>query len=593
MKLPFVGPSYVYRSLNFDCQRSINLYPVKGESPYAKSIQGLAGTPGKLAFATMDTSRCRCAWEVNDRAFWVYGDSVYEVFSDGTKTKLGILSNDAGLVSMSDNGFQVCIVNGANGYLIVFADNLNIVLNGTFDSDTIWTKGAGWTIAAGVAAAAGALNTAISETPATLLKPGVSYSVTYTITRSAGSIAPSLGGTAGVSRSASGTYTETIVAGSSNALIAFTGTGFTGTLDNVSVKTTVDSFITITNVYFLGADTVTYCDGYFIFNKPDTGEYYLSALNDGSTGDPLDISTAEALTDNLICVKTVHKEIWLLGEKSVQVAADTGNLDFPFQSRQDVLIEYGTTSPASVATTANTIFWLGHSKDGEGTIWMATGYQPQRISTYAIEYQLQQKTQAEREAATAYTYQEDGHYFYIINVGSLSFAYDIGLSEWHERAFWNTDTGAYERDRAEFHMYCFGKHLVGDYNSNVIYEQSLNLDDDNGEEIRCLRTAPHFSDDLELLYFSNFQLDMETGIGQQTGGAQDTNPQVILQWSDDGGHTWSGEKIREAGKIGKYKARARWNQLGRSRDRVFRTIMTFKGRKMIIGARVDVEKGSS
>lgn len=109
--------------------------------------------------------------------------------------------------------------------------------NGTFSVGTGWTLGAGWTIGAGVATATGAISTAISQTTPLPLIPGNVYSVTFTTTRSAGSIAVSLGGgTPGASISGSSTQTQLITAGSSNQILAFTGTGFTGTLDNVSVS---------------------------------------------------------------------------------------------------------------------------------------------------------------------------------------------------------------------------------------------------------------------------------------------------------------------------------------------------------------------
>ena len=108
------------------------------------------------------------------------------------------------------------------------------VTNGTFASDTGWTKGTGWTIGAGVATASGAISTALSQTTAVTLIEGQVYTITYTVTRSAGSVTPSLGGTAGTARSSSATFIETIIAGSTQ-ILAFTGSGFTGTIDNVSV----------------------------------------------------------------------------------------------------------------------------------------------------------------------------------------------------------------------------------------------------------------------------------------------------------------------------------------------------------------------
>lgn len=138
-------------------------------------------------------------------------------------------------------------VNGKYAQYVLFSANCdfwvttissaeeNIVLNGTFASDTSWTKGTGWSIGAGVATAAGAISTAISQTQASsLIVEGRSYSLTFTVTRTAGGIIPSIGGTAGTERTTSSTFTETIIAGSSQ-VIAFTGNGFTGTIDTITI----------------------------------------------------------------------------------------------------------------------------------------------------------------------------------------------------------------------------------------------------------------------------------------------------------------------------------------------------------------------
>lgn len=109
--------------------------------------------------------------------------------------------------------------------------------NGTFASDTAWTKGTGWTIAAGVATATGAISTALSQTAAIALIPGYSYTVTFTITAfTAGTIAVLLGGgTAGTARGSAATFVQTIIAGS-DGTISFATVGFTGSIDNVTVS---------------------------------------------------------------------------------------------------------------------------------------------------------------------------------------------------------------------------------------------------------------------------------------------------------------------------------------------------------------------
>jgi hypothetical protein len=140
--------------------------------------------------------------------------------------------------------------------LFVFAIK-EFTTNGTFASDTGWTKGAGWTIAAGVATATGAISTALEQTAGNTLIEGREYSIKYTITRSAGSITLSLGGTAGAARSSSGTYSESIIAGSTQ-VISFGTSGFTGTLDNVTITETAGQSILNPADFTLNGTSLTF-----------------------------------------------------------------------------------------------------------------------------------------------------------------------------------------------------------------------------------------------------------------------------------------------------------------------------------------------
>lgn len=151
--------------------------------------------------------------------------------------------------------------------LVSVANGLQeICQNGSFATDTIWVKGAGWTIGAGVATATGAISTAISQTPVLTIVPGQAYAVTYTITRSAGGLIPSIGGQNGTERTASGTYREVIIAAATTP-IAFTGNGFTGTLDNVSITEAISENMALlpSNAYTISGTTLTFA------SAPPTG----------------------------------------------------------------------------------------------------------------------------------------------------------------------------------------------------------------------------------------------------------------------------------------------------------------------------------
>ena len=109
--------------------------------------------------------------------------------------------------------------------------------------------------------------------------------------------------------------------------------------------------------------------------------------------------------------------------------------------------------------------------------------------------------------------------------------------------------------------------------------------------IRRLRQSPHLSDEDIILFFDAFQLDLETGVGLNSG--QGSDPQLMLRWSDTRGHTWGQEHWVSAGRLGAHRWRALWRRLGRSRDRVWQVVVTDACRWTIIDGIVTVRKGTA
>ena len=71
------------------------------------------------------------------------------------------------------------------------------------------------------------------------------------------------------------------------------------------------------------------------------------------------------------------------------------------------------------------------------------------------------------------------------------------------------------------------------------------------------------------------------------------DPQVMLRWSDDSGHTWSSEHWTSMGKIGEYGYRTFWRRLGSSRDRVYEVSGTDPVKIAIMGAELVLSPTSS
>lgn len=538
----FVGPSYTVQSLSADCQRCINLYPQVDESGEGKSQSILLSTPGLSRLvdvtATIPGGVRGVYTASNDRVFAVVGSSLIEL--DSTFAVIGTypLVGDTGTtqVSMTDNGRSMMIATGPNGYWFDFAGV------GTISSITIDNGGNGWVVGdsfniEGGTAGSGTV-TAISGGVATAISlngTGTGYSDASGVITDANS--PSLG--AGL------TITVTVLAG--------------------------DTVRPITDDVFLGATTCGFIDGYIVFNQPNSQIFWITLIY-STVIDPLGFASAEGNPDNLLSLLVDHREIWLFGDVSTEVWYDSGNANFPFSFIQGAYISHGIAAPFSAQRLDNTTFWLGNDEFGRGIVWRANGYAPVRISNFAMEQAIQRYPTI--TDATAWTYQQDGHSFYVLDFpsGDATWVYDAATGTWHERAYLGTLTvndGQFHRGRPNTHTFAFGKHLVGDWETGYLYALSPSVFDDDTREVKRLRRAPFINSEHKRIFFSQFELDMEVGMGNPGGGPAPADPQISLRWSDDGGYTWSSYLTVSMGRSGAYRTRVIWRRLGQARQRVF------------------------
>lgn len=150
------------------------------------------------------------------RRGWVYQDSAGATVAAAAGDPVGLILDTAkgGLDSLGSD----------------------LVSNGTFATDTVWSKGANWTIGSGVATKTGGAANNLTQTITSTA--GLWYRITMDVTRTAGTLTVSLG-TSGTTYAitATGTYTFFILAGSSTQTLTLAGdSSFAGTVDNVTAR---------------------------------------------------------------------------------------------------------------------------------------------------------------------------------------------------------------------------------------------------------------------------------------------------------------------------------------------------------------------
>jgi hypothetical protein len=574
MKTPILGSSYVIRSVNAADNRMVNLYPeVVPEG--GKEPAYLQRCPGLALKTTVGSGPIRGLWEHKNFLYVVSDSEFYRVGPDYIPTKIGDVTG-TGPVSMTDNGTQIFIACNPDGFI--------------YNTDTL-------------------------------------------------------------------------------------------------------QFAQITDPDFPGAVTVGYLDGYFVFNEPNSQRVWVTSLLDGLSIDPLDFASAEGSPDGLVSLIIDHREAWLFGTNSVEVWYNSGDPDFPLTRIQGAYNEIGCIAPYSVAKMDNSVFWLGADPRGRGIVYRANGYTGVRISTHAVEFAIQ--NYANLSDAVGYTYQQDGHTFYVLNFtdADTTWVFDAATGAWHERASYRN--GKFKRHRGNAYARFNGDLIVGDYQNGKLYKFDLDVYEDDGQIqkwLRRWRALPPGANDLKRTAHHSLQIDCETGVGlsgldffdptaeittesptttgdllledggfllledgslvqqealspapglgtpinTETGSPElaanlgtnvpqdintqndlytlgvledpgltlvvDTptvvgaNPQLMLRWSDDGGHTWNGERTTSMGRIGQYGTRAIFRRLGMTlklRDRVYEVSGTDPVKVAIMGAELQISPTAS
>jgi hypothetical protein len=330
-------------------------------------------------------------------------------------------------------------------------------------------------------------------------------------------------------------------------------------------------------------------DNFIVYNNPGTNQW--GCTNVSSIASAANNQGAkDGAPDNLVTLIVNQREVYLLGERTTEVWIDTGSFPFPFQRIPGTSSQHGVAAAFSLARLGASFAWVSKDDRGQGIILMMNGYQPIRISTYAVETAI--NSYATINDARAYSYQQNGHEFYVVTFPSAdaTWCYDIATQLWHKRAY-RDNNNVLHRHRGNCAATFSGRVVVGDYANGIIYSYSLSTFTDNGATIPCIRRIRHLTEDLNRVFYHQLQIQFQPGVGGQSG--QSLNPQAMLQWSDDGGFTWSNQFWTTMGKVGQYKNRAIWRRMGFGRDRVYEVQVTDPVYRVMVSADLMATAGST
>lgn len=494
-RVPLTEGDYRARSVIASAQRTLNLYAESNpkDAPCPFTYYPRPGLTQQVASLVGNTAVSRGEYRASNGAVYACsGSQVYAITraANGviSGTSLGSIGSSSGPVIMNDNGLVITLVDGTvNGYAIDMATNSMAKITDPNFLGGVYC----WQIDTFL----------LYNQPGTNLFYSSLSNVTYQmLTGALGSIISGAIAAAGVGY-ANNTYTSVPLSGGSG----------TGALATVVVSGTIVTIVTITapgTGYAVGNALTTSNSN---LGGSGSGFSYTVSSIGGFAFDPTYVAKKSGSPDPLSCLIAMHNELWLVGTLTTEIWYNAGTAGLPFQRMPGAFIEHGCCAPYSLAKADLAVYFLSQDLQGNYVILKGKGYAVTRISTHAMEAEF--VTYPLLTDATGYTFQTEGHVFYVINfpTADKTWVFDEATGLWFQWG-WEDTNGQLHRWRAGFVVNAFNSLLALDWQRDQLYTLDPKNFTDNTAPIRFAKSFPHIIDNAKRLSYTQFIADMDVGL---------------------------------------------------------------------------------
>ena len=308
---------------------------------------------------------------------------------------------------------------------------------------------------------------------------------------------------------------------------------------------------------------VVFIDGYFCCTT-DENKHCVSALNDGTNWDALDFGSAESSPDGVVVPVVYKNQLFIGGEVTTEAFNNIGGSEYPFE-RAGLFLEQGVFAPYSVVNSEDSFMFIGGGENESPAVWaFSGGPTTQKVSTFAIDNLLGNLSQNELEAVYGWSYGANGHYFVGFTLPTTTVVFDVSTGRWHERqSRLDQGDGTFLDTawRVSDMVTIAGQVYVGDTSDGRIGVLNPDSYQEYGDTIIRQHSTQPFQNNMQPFSVPKLELTIESGVGN----SDETDPQVRLEISRDGGVTWGVERPRAMGKVGEYNRRAIWRRNGRTK----------------------------
>lgn len=544
MILNLLNEYFKNKSQDQNASDLLNMY-LEGDKHNGRYPVTAFPTPGLSTFNTDSGGVVRAGIEHRGTAYFVVDNVFYKYNSSGVRTFIATLDTITGPVSIATISNQIELVDGA------FVYNYNT-------STLVWTR----------------VTTAITTLNATFM----AGATTLTVVSTAGMLI----GDNIVIQLDSGVFFYTTIVTVSPFVIS---TGLPSIAS--SGKSVIDVPTPAYPTYLWSQDE------YFVISGLNSRAVYGSGISDGLSWNALSFNSKLGDGDFVAGLMSNKRYLYVLGQYQSDIWYNSGAATFSFEpigpgsffnigiAASKSLARTGTIGGSDAGSTSDqaTVIFLGQNSTGGRQVVMLDQYKPVKVSNYAIDFQINNLTTVDDALGYCYTY--NGHSFYVLTFPTelLTFMYDLTTGIWSElqSVVNSVDT----RHISNCYVYCYGKHLVGVYNSGTISYFNDLVFQDNGAQIKRRVVSPPGFAENKKVFFDRLQIDFQRSVGN--------NLTVTVDISRDSGATYTSTYT---GTIPASGGRVFWTRLGMTQDAfVVRLTFTANANFTVLGATAIIKTG--
>lgn len=335
-----------------------------------------------------------------------------------------------------------------------------------------------------------------------------------------------------------------------------------------------------TDIDLPNASTVTYINRRMVYDGTG-GDIAFADLSAPLTVNSANVIIAEAKPDDMRAVFAYKQQMYGFGAKSIQPMYNSGTGNPPYSFILNSTHEIGIDAIHSIGSNNKFAYFLG----SDLIPYQLSGLALNPIGNPAIGQAIDKYSRTDDAYGMCFTLDNQNFYLLSFPTGNETWLFNESAGLWTSLAF-GTDG---DQHLISDYRAIYGKHLVSDRRNGNVYELDFDTFTDNGDTIQHRRdtiavNGRTFGRAGAKVFMDRIGIEIEPGTSLVTAESQ-----IIMQYSDDNGRTWSSERFQSIGAQGEFGYRIDWFGLGDFYTRMFRFTMSDDIKWVLISADADLE----